>query len=512
MKFRSNILKAAVFLSGFSGIVAEYVLSTLASYFLGNSLVQWAMIISVMLFSMGLGARFSKYINNNLLSSFILIEFILSIFVASSSLISYTTAAFTDSTVFIIYSLSIIIGFLIGLEIPLVIRLNDELEELKINISAVLEKDYYGSLAGGLFFSFFGLPYLGLTYTPMVLGSLNLIVAILLLIIVIKSLDKKSFKPILILGFITVTILVSNFIFADKILLFAEQRTYQDKVIYSEQSKYQKIVITQWKEDYWLFINGSQQLSSYDEVLYHEPIVHIPAYLSAYQKKALVFGGGDGCVARELLKYPQLEYIKLVDLDPAMTNLGRNHSVINSINNDALNSDKVKIFNQDAFTFAKAEKQLYDLIIIDLPDPKTPDLSRLYSREFYWLCNKILSNDGIIITQAGSPYYAPEAFNCIDNTLQSAGFATVPMHNQIMTLGEWGWILGSKSLSKLQLRTRLESAKFDNIETQFLNNSAVNMMINFGNNIFIKDSIQSVNTLNEPFLYQYYLSGDWKLY
>jgi spermidine synthase len=470
------------------------------------------MIISSMLFAMGLGSRFSKNISGNLILKFILIEFLLSILVASSALASYALAAYTDYIGVVIYALAIAIGFLIGLEIPLVIRVNNEFEELKINISAVLEKDYYGSLAGGLFFSFVGLPFLGLTYIPIVLGAANFIVSFLILFIVYRNLTANR-KIVILFAAITSAIVISATTFySDRIIQFAEQSKYSDKIVYSEQSKYQKIVITQWKDDFWLFINGNQQLSSYDEELYHEPIVHIPAYLTGNLKNILIFGGGDGCAARELLKYQSINQIKLVDLDPAMTNLGKNHPIMTAINDSAFHSPKVKIYNEDAFTYAEREKSRFDLIIIDLPDPKTPDLSRLYSKEFYMLCKNILKGDGILITQAGSPYYAPKAFYAIEKTLQTANFHTLKLHNQILTLGEWGWIIGSPNLKKEEMKIRLDNANFKNIDTKFIDNSAVKMMTNFGKKFYFKDTNIEINTLNNPFLYQYYLDGDWKLY
>jgi len=167
LRLKSNILKLALFATGLSGIVAEYILATLATYFLGDSVFQWTMIISVMLFSMGLGSRLSKYFTSDLLKKFIIIEFSLSLLTSFSSLLVYTAAAYTIYKGLIIYGLSIIIGLLIGMEIPLVVRLNYEFQKLKVNIASVLENDYYGSLIGGMFFAFIGLPYLGLTNTQL---------------------------------------------------------------------------------------------------------------------------------------------------------------------------------------------------------------------------------------------------------------------------------------------------------------------------------------------------------
>ena len=197
MNLKSNILKLSVFATGLSGIVAQYVLSTLASYFLGDSTVQWALTVSIMLFAMGLGARISKHMDKNLLTKFIFIEFLLSIVVSLSSLFVYLCASYTMYLGVLIYSLTILIGLLIGLEIPLVIRLNDKFESIKVNISNVLEKDYYGSLLGGLLFAFVGLPYLGLTYTPFILGIINFSVAIFLFFMLYKD-SKESFRKYII--------------------------------------------------------------------------------------------------------------------------------------------------------------------------------------------------------------------------------------------------------------------------------------------------------------------------
>ncbi len=515
MKLRSNILKLALFATGLSGIVAEYILSTLATYFLGNSVFQWTMIVSIMLFSMGLGSGISRYIKTNLIQKFIYIEFALSVLVSYSSLIVYSVVAFSVYHGLIIYSLSIIIGILIGMEIPLAVRLNDEFESLRVNIASIIEKDYYGSLAGGLFFAFVGLPFLGLTYTPFVLGAVNFMVATALFIILWKYLNKTTRIKVKILSTLVAVFIVLGFFMAKPIILFGEQKKYKDKIVYTKQSKYQRIVITQWKDHYWLFINGNQQLSTLDEVVYHEPLVHPVMQLSKTHYDILVLGGGDGCAVREILKYPNVNSITLVDLDPAMTELGMSNKIIKKLNKGALNNDKVTIINQDGYNFLEKTNKYFDLIIIDLPDPRTVELGRLYSYEFYKLCYKNLKTHGFIITQAGSPYYATKAFLCINNTMKLAGFTTKPIHNQIITLGEWGWIIGSKHLNQKQLNKALLSIDFDNIETEWINKESMKMMTSFGKNIYPSlpknDSIE-INKVHNPVLYRYYLKGNWDIY
>ena len=515
MKLHSNILKLALFATGLSGIVAEYVLSTLATYFLGDSVFQWTMIVSIMLFSMGLGSRISKYFSENLLQKFILIEFVLSILTAYVSVITYSASAYYGSSYFIIYSLCIIIGLLIGMEIPIVIRLNDQFETLHVNVSSVMENDYYGSLVGGVFFAFIGLPYLGLTYTPFILGSINFFVAIGLYILLKSALESRQKIRINILSIGVLILLVGGFLFAQPIISYGEEKRYRDQVVYEEQSKYQKIIITQSKEDFWLFINGNQQLSSIDEVMYHEPLVHPVMRLSKNPKDVLVMGGGDGGAVREILKNKSVENITLVDLDPAMTALGQHHDLLVEMNQNSMNHDKLTIINADGYNYLEDNNNYYDAIIIDLPDPKTIEIGRLYSYEFYKLCHKRLRPHGLVITQAGSPYYAAKAFNCIDITMQEAGFATVPLHNQVITLGEWGWILGSKSGNSENLTKALKALEFENpkIETRWINHDAMTLVTSFGKTLFEDDTVDiEINKIHNPVLYKYYLNGKWEFY
>lgn len=471
------------------------------------------MIVSIMLFSMGLGARFTKMMDGNLLEKFIWIEIALSILASFVSLITYTVATYTLYTGFSIYALSIIIGLLIGMEIPLVIRINDQFESLKINVSSMMENDYYGSLLGGMFFAFIGLPFLGLTYTPFVLGFVNYSVAIILLIVLWKDLGKQIKSRLGVANFLVLILLFAGMVNADNVIAHGEEMRYKDRVIYSKQTKYQKLVITQSNSDYWLFINGNQQLSTVDEIMYHEPLVHPVMKLCPNPRDVLILGGGDGCAAREVLKYHDVKNITLVDLDPEMTKIAVEHPVLSEINQHAMEHEKVTIINQDGYTFLEKESNYFDVIIIDFPDPKSIELGRLYSYEFYKLCYNSLKPNGLIVTQAGSPYFAARAYKCIDYTMGEAGFSTLPIHNQVITLGEWGWILGAKSLSKPQFKEALVKLDFEGIPTKWINNEAMTLMTSFGKDFTIDPSDSTeINTIHNPVLFNYYLKGEWDLY
>ena len=515
LKNKSFVLKAAIFATGFAGIVAEYVLSTLATYFIGNSIFQWTMIVSLMLFCMGLGSRLSKLINNNLIRNFLFLEISLSLVVAFSSILVYTIAAFSSSYNLLIYTLSMLVGLLIGLEIPLVIRINNEYDDLKTNISSILEKDYYGSLLGGVFFAFIGLPVLGLSYTPFVLGLINFLVACLVLLkFKDKLIENGQLKSLSILLSFILLILIFGIVNTNSVIQWGEQNKYQDKIVFSEQTKYQKIVLTEWKDEHWLYLNGNLQFCSIDEKMYHEPLVHPIMQLAHHPENILVLGGGDGCAVREILKYDSVKKIDLVDLDPSMTNLGKENPILININEGAMHSNKLTIYNEDGFHFIEQNtSDFYDVIIIDLPDPRNVELGRLYSHEFYTHCYRKLRPNGLVITQSGSPYFATKAFKCIDKTLKSAKFNTVQMHNQIITMGQWGWTIGAKKITSKELKQQLKNLNFK-APTKWINHEAMQLLTSFGKEDYFTDSSNEirVNKIHDPVLYQYYLKGNWDLY
>jgi spermidine synthase len=510
-----RILKIAIFATGCAGIVAEFVLSTLATYVVGNAVFQWTIIMSLMLFSMGVGSRVSKHIRRNLLEAFILTEFALSILCAGAVTVTYGLMPHVAGQInIIIYLLAMAIGGLIGCEIPLVTRINQAYEELRGNIASVMEKDYYGSLLGGLFFAFFALPYLGLTYTPVILGTINFSVAGLLLFYHAKMLRHKR---IILPAFVCcLALLITTAVTARSVIVYGEQRQYLDRVVFSHQTAYQKIVITQWKEHHWLYINGQEQFSTYDEERYHEPLVHPAMARAASRRRVLILGGGDGLALREVLTYEDVESVTLVDIDPFMTRLAAENPILTAVNKGALKHSKTKVVNQDAKAFLRETPDRYDVIIIDLPDPDSIDLMHLYSADFYTLVKQRLTRGGIVVTQAASPDFARKAFLCIFKTMASTGLAVLPYHNHIPTMGEWGWVLGvnSDQADTEKIKKRLLACDFDSRATRYLNNDAVIAMLHFGKGIFDAHPPEAVkiNTESDPVLYDYYRKGPWALY
>ncbi len=514
------MLKACVFATGLAGIVAEYTMATLASYLLGDAVLQWTLVISLMLFAMGLGSRVSRVIRGPLLDAFVAVELALSLLVAASAPLAYLLAAYVEAVGLVIYSQAMAIAFLIGIELPLVARLNQKFEKLRLNIGSVMEKDYYGALLGGLFFALVGLPYLGRTYTPIALGAVNFAVAAYLFA---RCRGSFAWPRRLAAGCLAVPALLAAVgVLAEPIVRYGEQRKYRDRVVYQEQTRFQRIVMTRWKDHHWLYLDGHQQFSSFDEERYHEPLVHPAMELAASRRRVLLLGGGDGLAVREVLKHREVEALTLVELDPAMTRLARAHPVLRRLNSGALDDPRVEVVHRDGYGYLLASREIFDVVVIDLPDPRTVSLARLYSRAFYELAARHLSPGGVLVTQATSPFFSRRAFVSILKSVRSAGLAAVPYHNHVPTLGEWGWVLGLRTGRGAgegdaagaadRVRSRLAELDFADLETRFLNPDAMLSMLHFGKGTL--DDIDEVDVSEESNLavFYYYRDSDWDLY
>ncbi|MEW5819661.1 MAG: polyamine aminopropyltransferase [Cyanobacteriota bacterium] len=481
------------------GIVYELLISTAASYLLGDSVKQFSIIIGIYMSSMGVGAYLTKFINNKLLEKFIIVEIVLSIIGGISVLgIFWFFSLGGIFFVFVLYFLTVVIGILVGLEIPLVMRIMEKTFNLKDNVANVLAYDYIGGLIGSIAFPLILLPGLGIMRTSILIGGLNLLSA-LWLIVKIKEFPFRS--RYLIITVIFTICLIVGFIYAKPISNYLEQNFYRDQIVYSMQTPYQKVVVTKYKNDIRLFIDGNLQFSSLDEYRYHEGIVHIPASFSPNLEKVLVLGGGDGLAARELLKYKSIKNITLVDLDAKLLDLFKNDKLLTSLNNKSLKNKKVKVYSKDGLSFLKEDETFYDLIIVDLPDPRTPELSNLYNKQFYDLVQKRLSKTGIMVTQATSPFFARDAFWCIAETVKESFPYSSQFHINVMSFGDWGFIIGSK----IPVENRIDDIKID-VETRYLDSKLAKNAFLFGKDVIKPEDIE-INTLFSPVLVEYYKKG-----
>ena len=477
---------------------------------MGDAVTQFSLVIGVFLSSMGIGSYLVQYISRRLVYYFVCIEMCIALIGGLSSLVMFATGAYLpEAFSLVFYGICILIGSMVGAEIPLLIRILKENEDVEHALSNVLALDYIGALIGSLLFPFLILPYVGLSRASVLFGLLNLIVAWL----GIALLKKRERRQIRIPMVAIALILIGSFFYSQRWVQFFEDVLYQDEIVYAEETPYQRIIVTRWRDDVRLFLNGHIQFSSVDEFRYHEPLVHTAvSALSGPVQKVLILGGGDGLAARELFKYSSIQDIDLVDIDPGITKLAQNNPYIRSLNQDALKDTRVNIHHTDGMQFLQETSERYDVIIIDLPDPNAPPLSKLYSTAFYTLILRRLNINGVFITQASSPYFAPEAFWCVANTIEAtfrespiiSKSTTIPLHVNVPSFGEWGFVMGvQRELSVADLKLS------NDIQYRFLNQDIFNSLFYFGSDISKRDT--EVNRLTDPVLHQYYKKG-WKQY
>ena len=435
------LLLISVFVVATCGLIYELIAGTLASYLLGDSVTQFSTIIGLYLFSMGIGSWISKYFDKNILSWFIQIEILVGLVGGFSATILFLIFENVASFRIVLYGLVSLTGILVGLEIPLLMRILQDRFEFKDLVSKVFTFDYIGALLASLIFPLLLIPHLGLVKTAYLFGILNVVVALIVCVSFKKEIKAAAYLKSA--SAISILLLLAGFVYADKITSFSESLTYSDTIIYSKSTPYQRIILTKKNKVLRLFLNGNLQFSSDDEYRYHEALVHPGLQALPNAKNVLVMGGGDGLAVREILKYPQVESITLVDLDKGMTSLFQSNKILLGLNNNSLLSPRVKVINADAFTWIKAQKKQYDFIVIDFPDPSNYAVGKLYTNSFYQLVKSILSLRGLMVVQSTSPYVAPKSFWTVNNTLESVGLKTIPYHNYVPSFGEWGYIMAT---------------------------------------------------------------------
>ena len=430
-----------------SGLIYELVTGTLASYVLGDSVTQFSLVIGLYLFAMGIGSYLSKFLDDKLLERFVEIELCLALAGGLSAPLLFKVYTASAAFRFALYGIVTLIGTLVGLEIPLLIRLLQFSLDLKELVARVLTLDYIGALIASLLFPMLLLPRLGVHQTSLLFGILNAVVA--LLATFLFPLDRSIAFRLRVQCLVITTALTFGFGYVTRFVDRSETVYFGAPIIYTAQSPYQRIVVTRSPRTTRLFLNGNLQFSSDDEARYHEVLVHPAiAALGHDPRTVLVLGGGDGLAVRELLKYEAIERIQLVDLDSAMTDAFRTLPVARELNGGAFDDPRVHVRNDDAYKYLEESKESFELIVVDFPDPSNYAVGKLYTDAFYHLLRERLSFRGVGVVQSTSPQYARESFWCITQTLESAGFHTAPLHVYVPSFGDWGFVLiGGESLA-----------------------------------------------------------------
>ena len=438
------LILASIFVAAACGIVYELLVGSISSYFLGNSVEQYSLTIGFFLFAMGLGSWISRAVHGKLIRRLVALELWLGLFGGLTVPALYLAYAYTSVYKYLMLVIILIIGTLIGLEIPLLTRILRRHGSLRTILSNVLSVDYVGALVAAVLFPFFCLPVLGALHTSLVAGALNIVAGSAILGAVWAQLSAKDRGRLVVQGVLVSVVLVGFAIEAQPLMERWEDSLYEGQVVVSTQTEYQKIVVTRWKGETRLYLNEHLQFSSADEYRYHEALVHPAMALSHNRARVLVIGGGDGLAVREILQYSEVEEIELVDLDPAMTTLARRNLYFTDLNLNALSHPRVQVINEDGFNFLQREHEPYSVVIIDLPDPREEEISKLFSVEAYRLIRRHLAPGGVVVAQATSPYYTRRAYWCIGESMEEAGLEVLSFHSYVPSFGEWGFHLGSE--------------------------------------------------------------------
>jgi spermidine synthase len=435
-------LLASVLLIAACGLVYELVAGALASYLLGDSVTQFSTVIGTYLFAMGIGSGLSRFVVRGVARRFVAIELMVGLVGGFSSSILFLAFGFTDSFRVVLYSLVLVIGVLVGLEIPLLMRILRDRFDFKDVVAHVLTFDYLGALGASLLFPLVLVPHLGLVRAALLFGLINAAVALWTTVLLKDMLGPR--RSLQALSIAVMLALGAGWAMADRTLALGETTLYADDVILAKNTPYQRIVLTAWKDDLRLFLNSHLQFSSKDEYRYHEALVHPGMAAMPDAHRVLVLGGGDGLALREILRYPHVEQVTLVDLDPAMTRLFATHPELVRLNGGAFSDERVRVVNADAFVWLEETTETFDFAVVDFPDPSNFSIGKLYTTAFYRELARHLGPAGRFVVQSTSPLFARQSFWCIVTTLEQSGLSAAPYHVYVPSFGEWGFVLAGR--------------------------------------------------------------------
>ncbi len=490
---------AAALLVAVGGLIYELILATASSYLFGDSITSFSLSIGTMLFGMGIGSLVSAKLLKEAARNFVLTEIILSLIGGNAAILLFSAYVHTQLYWLVFVILSVSIGLFIGFEIPLMVRIakKSKHKDTEWLLSRVLALDYIGALIASILFPFLLLPYLGLVRTSYIMGLLNALIAFFIL----QRLQMQSQKRWLsLLNLAVILFFAIGFMFANRLERAINTSQYSDPVVAYKLTPYQKIAVTVYGDDVRLYLNDQLQFSSIDEARYHETLAHAALTTVKNPERVLILGGGDGLIAREVLRYASVKEIQLIDIDPAMTEMAKTNRLLRNVNHGSLLDPRVRVLNQDAFSYIRSSHDSFDAIIIDLVDPANERVAKLYSQEFYIDAHKRLSEGGVLITQASSTYFTPNAFQTIRQTMQSASqtYTVTPLNVNVPSFGEWGFLLSAPHVARPIAQNELPSGLKYISKTTLA--EAVGMPADFQTTI----GNGTVSTLLRPKLYHIY--------
>ncbi len=492
------LIFSTVFLLATCALVYQLLAGAVASYVLGDSITQFSLVVGAFLSAMGLGAYASKYIEPPGRG---FIDASLSAAVIGGTSCELLLISFSRSAFFrpILYFTVFATGALVGIAMPLLLRVLRRHIGLKELAAKALAVDYAGAVVGSLAFSLLAVPKLGLARTGLLFGIMQATAAL----VAIDGLGPSVGPPkwLRVKAICTIGALLTLFFVSPRLSPMAEDAMFPDPVVYAHKSVYQRIVLTSGRGSLQLFLDGNLQFASTDEHRYHEALVH-PALLYARSRRhVLVLGGGDGLAVREILRHRDVERITLVDLDPAMTQMARGFEPVRRLNENSLANPKVTVINDDAMVWLTQGTVMFDAVIVDFPDPNHFSLGKLYTTRFYTLLKQRLAPGATLVVQSTSPLMARQSFWCVAHTLEAAGFHTRPYHAAVPSFGEWGYVMAT--VGEWQSPAALPRG------LRFLSDEMMPVLFVFPPDMQRVET--EINRLNNQVLVQYY-DREWRRY
>lgn len=530
------------------GLIYEYLLSHYAGRILGALEAAIYTMIGLMIVSMGLGAFAARKIRDAF-TGFVILELTVALCGSLAILITAAVIGFGQQLPLIIastlglppdqlpdggvigtlqklseylpYMWGVLLGLMIGMEIPLIARVRQSLsdEHLLHNAGTIYGADYIGAGIGAAIWVGFMLA-IDIQLAAALTASFNLLAGF---VFIWRFWPKIRQAKLLLIGHLVVTgVLLVLAIHGPRWEQEFNNLLYKDKVVYSKATRFQQLTFTERLRGnglapvYALYINGRLQFSSIDEHIYHTFLVHPTLAASARHNKVLIIGGGDGLGLKQALRW-QPEQVTLLDLDADLVKLFKSPDTdmpenltqaMLALNGDALNDPRVTIINDDAFNGVDkliATGVKYDAIIVDLPDPSHPDLNKLYSDYFYRKLKELMSSDGALTVQSTSPYHAPKAFISVAKTLVVAGFDVKQYHHNVPSFGEWGWSIATAGGRDAQYRLA-QLTEFP-IKDDWLTLGLVKGAFEFPANFYLDAVNIKPNELGSLQLYHYHLQA-----
>ncbi|MBW1602319.1 polyamine aminopropyltransferase [Streptomyces sp. JJ66] len=433
------LVLCAVFVCAACGLVYELALVALATYLTGDSVTQASIVLSVMVFAMGVGSLLAKRLRCRAAVGFGLIESLLALVGGGSAMALYACFAWFGASRLALVAFSLTIGVLIGAEMPLLMTLIQRIRAQDAGgaVADLFAADYVGALVGGLAFPFLLLPLFGQLTGALLVGGVNAVAGGALVLWLFRHDLTRAARAATVLAFAaTLALLAAAAVLAGPFEDAARRAVYGADVRVAVRTDVQEIVLTQTGGPrpasacgLELYLDGRLRVCGADEARYHQALVH-PAMAAGPRGRVLIFGGGDGLALREVLRYDDVGSVTVVDLDPGVVALARTDPRLSALNGDAFADPRVRVVTADAFRWVRAwpgtGEAPYDVVLSGLPDPRLAEATRLYSQEFYGMLPRALTPDGRVAVHAGSVRGSGHTFWTVAATLRSAGLHPVP--------------------------------------------------------------------------------------